>query len=225
MTKRFWEIDSLRGFAIVAMVLFHLLFDIRYLAKINLLTPVQWYLFPRIIGGTFIFLVGLSLTLGKSNVIKRGAKVFAWGAVITAVTWIAVPETAIWFGILHFIGLGIMLSYFFKDSNTLLWAGIVLFVGLNIQSFTVDFPWFMWIGLLPKNFYTLDYYPLIPWFGILLLGMYAGKKLYAQKKRNFQLVDYSKSQVVKVLALLGRHSLMIYLVHQPVLIGVIYLLV
>ncbi len=239
MQKRFWEIDALRGIAIVMMIVFHLLFDLAYFGKSGVsVSSGFWLVFARITATIFIFLVGVSLTLSYSRAKKRGTlrfrkylfrglQIFAWGLVITAVTMIFIGQGSIFFGILHFIGISIIVAYLFIRFRLLnLVLGILLIIFGNwIKEFTFDFPWLMWLGLQPANLYSFDYFPMLPWFGVVLLGIFFGNTLYKDHKRRFKLKNMSKKPAISWLSYLGRKSLIIYLVHQPVLVLLLYLFV
>ena len=239
--KRFWEIDFLRGIAILLMILFHALFDFNYFGGYNFdLHSGLWLYVGRTSALMFIFLVGVSLTLSHSNAIgmnmskremykkyiKRGGKIFSWGLIITLLTWLSLKDGVVVFGILHFIGLSIILAYPFlklRPHNLTIGAGII-FAGLHLDKFAFDFPWLIWLGLKPHNFYTLDYYPLFPWFGIILIGIFVGNSLYPNYTRKFDLKDRSGFLPIRLFCMLGRRSLLIYLIHQPILIALLYLL-
>jgi len=220
--KRFWEIDALRGLAVMAMIVFHFAFDLQYMAGVNLFSNSQWFWLPRLIGGTFIFLAGIATTLSKSDPLKRGAEIFAWGMLITAITWLAFPQATIWFGVLHFIGAGVIVSSYLKKYA--LPAGVAaLLTGAWLQVQMFSFPWLLWLGFGPSGMYMFDYYPLLPWLGVMLLGVYTGQKLYA-KKRLFKMPELGKVIGIKQLCFLGKNSLLIYLLHQPVLVLVVMLI-
>jgi Predicted membrane protein len=238
--KRFFEVDAFRGIAIFLMVFYHFFFDLNFLGIHEFNTHSGILL---IIGRTaailFIFLVGVSLTLSYSRIsstavstqdkflhnLKRGAGIFAWGLVITFVTAIALERGTIYFGILHLIGVSIVLAYpFLKYRNFSLIAGILfLFAGVIMGSAYADFPWLLWLGIKPYGFYTLDYFPLIPWFGVVLMGVFTGNSLYPGYHRGFRMCDCENNAVVRLLGYLGKKSLLIYLVHQPVIVGVLFL--
>jgi uncharacterized membrane protein len=234
--SRLWEVDLLRGIAIILMIIFNWSFALYYLNIYDLTSGfLYWYVFPRFIGGMFIFISGLSLTLFYSQIkskdahkkfLSRGMKIFGFGILITAITFLTFPSAFIIFGILHFIGISIILGQFFlkfKKLNLIL--GLILIAtGFYLQNFSFNFPWLLWLGFIPKNFYTFDYWPLLPWFGVTLLGMFFGNLLYKNGRRNFKIKDLSNSFIVKFLDYLGRNSLTIYLVHQPLLIIVLLLL-
>ncbi len=231
--KRFWEVDALRGLAIVMMVLFHLVYDLNFwgLWRVDLYSGFWWF-FPRAIAGTFILLVGVSLTLSLARAthtaggrlylryLRRGLRVLSWGLVITAVTWLFYRSGFVVFGILHFIGVAIILAYPFlklRYWNLLLGVALVV-VGVYLEGWSVETSWLFWLGLRPLHFQSVDYFPLIPWFGVVLVGVFLGNTLYAGYTRRFPLPDVSTSALVRWLGFLGRHSLLIYLTHQPILV-------
>ncbi|MBN2203104.1 MAG: DUF1624 domain-containing protein [Candidatus Aenigmarchaeota archaeon] len=223
MEKRFWEIDAIRGFTIINMVLFNYVFVLNFLGVIGFEFGISYAI---LIAGTFIFLSGISQTLGRNmknygfkKFLKRGIELLAWGLAITLATFAMFPDYFIMFGILQFMGMSVILGQFFhkfKEINLVL--GLVIFVsGFYLMSFSVNFPWLLWLGIPPEGFQTFDYFPIFPWFGLTLWGIYAGNEYYAKGKRSFKIPDVSKNPFVKVMSFLGRNSLKIYLLHQPVL--------
>lgn len=243
LNKRFWEIDSLRGIAIIMMVAFHLIFDLYYFGiyNFNVHSGFLWW-FARITAFIFIFLVGVSLSLSYSRTtflnnyknqkelffkyLKRGLKIFGYGLIITAVTWIFIGNGFIIFGILHLIGIAIILEYpFLKHKYINLILGIIFIAaGIYLMGFRFDFYGLLWLGFTPYSFYTLDYFPLLPWLGVVSLGIFFGNTIYENYARHFKLPDFSKYFPIKVLGFLGRYSLLIYLIHQPVILFVLYIL-
>lgn len=144
---------------------------------------------------------------------------------ITLVTYIVIGGRFIVFGILHLISISILLAYpllRLGRMNTLLGLAAIL-LGLYIQELDVDFFWLIWLGLAPRSFASLDYVPLLPWFGVVLMGMAGGALLYKDLVRRFPLPDISAWPPVRGLLFLGRNSLAIYILHQPLLLGLIYL--
>ena len=133
MKKRFWEIDALRGFAIINMIIFNYSFALSYLGIISLDLGIEYAV---AIASTFIFLSGISMTLMKNRTFKRflarGLSIFSWGLLITLVTFFAFPEAFIVFGILHFIGISIILGYFFLkfENLNLVLGGLIFILGL-----------------------------------------------------------------------------------------------
>ena len=235
MKTRFWEIDSLRGLAILMMISFHFLYDLNFFGNYNFnLHSGFWWLFARITAAIFILLVGISLTISYSRTkapftkyLKRGLKIFSWGLLITIATFIFLRNGFIIFGVLHFIGIAIIIAYpliRLRIRNLILGIFFIL-IGIYLSAFTFNFPYLLWLGLTPASFYTFDYFPILPWFGVILIGIFLGNKLYPNAKRSFNIIDLSKLRIIKLLSFLGRHSLFIYLLHQPVLIALLYLFV
>jgi len=240
LEKRFWEIDFLRGLAIIMMIIYHFLYDLNYFGNYNFdLSSGFWLYFARTTATIFILLVGISLTLSFSRTkiqkpkinlylkyLKRGLKIFSWGLIVTLMTWIFLREEFVIFGILHFIGISIILAYpFLKLRYWNLLIGIICIVfGMYLKNFTFDFSWLMWLGLRPHYLYTVDYFPIFPWFGIILIGLFFGNLLYPHYKRKFKLSNFSDFSFTKLFCFLGKHSLLIYLVHEPILIILLYLL-
>lgn len=241
LQQRFWEIDFLRGIAIIMMVLYHLLYNLHYFAHYNInVYSGFWMYFARTTATTFIFLVGVSLSVSFSRTKKihqdrnklfmkyfrRGLKVFSWGLIITLVTWIFLREGFVIFGILHLIGISIILAYPFLKLRywNLLIGLFCIFLGAYLKGFVFNFYWLSWLGFRPAQFYSVDYFPLLPWFGVVLIGIFFGNLLYLDHSRRFQLVDLSFFSGIKVFCFLGKHSLLIYLLHQPLIIAVLFLL-
>jgi len=236
--ERFWEIDFLRGVAIILMIIYHILFDLYFfdILEINLYSvPLLLFLYP--IGTIFLFLVGVSLSLSYSRVknvlsekeiwfkfIKRGLMIFVLGLIITVFTWFSLERGYVIFGVLHCIGLSIILSTpFFKLRFVNLSLGLFLvFVGIILRTMVFDFSYLLWLGFIPRGFYTVDYFPLLPWFGVVLIGMFIGNALYSDYKRSFHINDFSGFKFVKLFCFLGRNSLVIYFIHQPIILSLIY---
>ena len=238
-SRRFWEIDTVRGIAVVLMIFFHLMWDLSFFGVSSgsmLATP--WRIFARSIGSTFIFLLGLSLTLTYSRLrpkmegrqlfrkyLLRGAMIFGWGLVITAVTYLILGRGFVVFGILHLLGLSTILAYPFLRWR---WASLVAGIGIIVLGFYANdvmslSPWLLWLGVKQLGRYMVDYYPVLPWFGVALLGVFFGLSLYPGAIPRFHLPDLSHKAPVRGLTFLGRHSLVIYLVHQPIILGTLIL--
>jgi len=241
LQQRFWEIDFLRGIAIIMMVLYHLLYNLHYFVQYNVnVYSGFWMYFARMTATTFIFLVGVSLSVSFSRTkkiykdknklfikyLKRGLKIFSWGLIITLLTRILLGKAFVIFGILHLIGISIILAYpFLKLRSWNLLIGLIcIFLGVYLKGFAFNFYWLSWLGFRPAQFYSVDYFPLLPWFGVVLTGVFFGNLLYSDSTRRFQLADISFFPGAKTLCFLGKHSLLIYLLHQPLIIAVLYLL-
>ena len=222
------------------MVISHILYDLNYfkIYRTPLYSdPFVLLLYPVRI--TFLILVGLSLTLSYSKAkktltkkqlhfkfITRGFEIFWLGLLITLVTWYYLNEGFIIFGILHCIGLSIILSYpLIKYRIQPLIIGIIIIsLGVILHTMIFDFNWLLWLGFIPTRFYTLDYFPLFPWLGVVLIGIFLGNTFYQDGKRKFKINDMSKNIIIKFICFLGRYSLTIYLLHQLIIIAIIYLI-
>ena len=236
---RLWEIDFLRGIAIVVMICFHFLYDLN-LFGITHLSLYSGFFFFLAYGtaSLFIILFGISLTMKFSQLKKshqprsiylsnviRGIKIFALGLIITLVTFWYIPNRFIVFGILHFIGLSLMISYpFLSYKLRNVFIGLVfILIGYYLRIFSFDFSWGLPIGFIPQGFSTVDYFPFFPWFGVVLIGIAIGNIVYWNGERRYLLRDYSNRFPIPLFCFLGRNSLIIYFLHQPVLLGLIYL--
>jgi uncharacterized membrane protein len=221
MRERFWEIDFLRGIAIVMMVFFHAVFDLSFfgLWPVNVFEP-GWRIFAAVTASVFIVLSGISTTFSHSN-LRRGARIFLFGMLATAVTWLYLGTGFVVFGILHFIGFSAIVSKPFLKLGkwNLLLAACVIVAGLQTYSMQFGFPWLVWLGLMPQGFVSVDYFPVLPWFGLFLTGIYAGTRFYPGR-RTFRLPDLD-NPASGFFRFLGRHSLLIYLLHQVIIVAVI----
>jgi uncharacterized membrane protein len=237
---RLWEVDTLRGFAIVLMIFYHFVWDLEYfgLYRVNVLST-PWQTFARTIASTFIFVMGVSLTLSYAKAkrqaehsstlfkkyLRRGGQIFGLGMLITLVTYFFIGQRGfIIFGILHLLGASIILAYPFLPYSkwASLGAGLLVIGGtiFYLDRQVVTYPWLIWLGVKQAGTYMVDYYPLFPWFGVALLGIFAGQTLYPQGIPRLAWPDLAQIAPIRGLRFLGRHSLLIYLVHQPILIGV-----
>lgn len=238
-SSRFIELDILRGFAIAIMIFYHLLWDLDYFNIISL--DNNLYQSNRLFPAIFFILVGICLAISSSNrptsnerikhLFIRGSWIFSLGMVLTAITLVIIPEKPILFGALHCIGLSIVLSIpllKFKSYN-ILFAAVIVFIGLIVRSIPVENPSILHlaIGFNKAGIwnYTIDYFPLLPWFGVILIGVALGDILYKDNKRRFRIPDISKYKPATIFSWLGQHSLSIYLLHQPVIAGALFIFV
>jgi uncharacterized membrane protein len=238
--KRFWEVDLLRGVAVTMMIVFHILYDLNHFDIYKISLYSGYFLIYVYVGASiFIGLVGLSLSLSYSRIKnklskkelllkypQRGLMIFGLGLLITLATWLYLGEGFVVFGALHCIGISIILAYPFLQLRylNLVIGAILIIIGIILKSIVFDFPWLVWLGFRPSQFYTVDYFPLLPWFGVVLIGIFVGNSLYSNYSRQFPLKDLSQTCVMRFVGLLGRHSLIIYLVHQPILLVLISIL-
>lgn len=223
MTERLWQLDCLRGLAVVMMLVSNFLFDLFYFTAV--LNPASGFpaWLARATAGLFVFLAGISLTLsyarptarrqGFSKYLRRGAGIFALGMLITLATRIAVGRQYVVFGILHLIGSGIIISYpFLKHRRLALPAGLLILTAAPFMgNLRLDSGWLLWLGIQNPGFVSVDYTPLVPWFGIMLIGIALGGFVTTSPS------PVPAKHFIRLLAVCGRHSLMIYFAHQPLL--------
>lgn len=226
MKKRIWELDAFRGLCILGMVIVHLIYDV-----VTLYRLIDWEYSPIFIfisqwGGTlFLLISGISATLGSRSV-RRGLIVLGCGAVVSGVTLgmyllrFANKSIIIYFGVLQCLGLCMLLWPLFKRCPSWMLAvagGIFAAVGVYLRNVVlVDFPWLVWLGFTFPGFATADYFPMLPNLGFFLLGAVIGRTVYREKESLFPKVS-PKNPVVRFLTFFGKHSLLIYMLHQPVI--------
>lgn len=238
--ERLWELDCIRGVAICLVIVYHLFFDLAFFSIYALdFSSLPAKLSAYGVASTFLLLVGISLTLRRSQLrsieteketcvtlILRGLKLIIIALGITLATWLYLGEGFILFGILHCIGFSMILAIPFLSFRTAPLLGGLAFImlGVVLYTITIDSPYLLWMGIKPTVFYTVDYYPLFPWFGVILLGIFLGNRLYTNGKRVYTVPDWSPKTIVDVFSFFGRHTLIIYLIHQPLIVGILYLL-
>ncbi len=239
MVARFWEIDFVRGLAILGMVIYHLFFDLRLFYNSDI--PVDTsplLLLARLTAITFIFLVGVSASFQFHSLIKhsvstrkiiiifitRALVIFFWALIITVVTYLLFPTEFVFFGVLHLIGLSliILIPFLFINNKFLLFISGLIFIvtGLLIAGFNTSSHDLIWLGLRPRQFVSLDYFPLLPWFGLVLLGLLFGKVYPAWRQTHLK---KTSRNIFPLITLAGRHSLSLYLLHQPILVFGLFL--
>lgn len=223
--NRIWEIDALRGLCIPVMVLIHLIYDV-----VNLYGFVDWpypawySLFKNNYGAVFLLISGVSVTLGRRSA-HRGLTVFLWGMVVSVVTvgmyltGMAGRGIIIYFGVLHCLGTCMLLWPVFRplSPGTLAAVGMGLaLAGWWLRGQVWQMPVLMPLGFVFPGFASSDYFPLMPNLGYFLLGASFGKRYYSKRQSLLPRID-SGSAPIRALCWMGRHSLTIYLLHQPLL--------
>lgn len=229
MKQRIWELDALRGLCICGMVIVHLFYDLITFGGMKIAIP-QWAYFVQEYGHVlFVLISGICVTLGKKSV-KRGLYVLCAALLISYVTlfaeaFFAMRNLRIWFGILHLLGFCMVLYPLFKRLPHWVLAVIGLaFVALGfwMKGLRVDVDFLFPLGLRSGRVFTgSDFFPLFPGLGWFLLGAAIGKSVYVKKCS--LLPDWSR--FFRFFSFCGRHSLEIYMIHQPVLAGIVLFLV
>jgi uncharacterized membrane protein len=226
--SRILLLDAARGVALVAMAIFHSAWDMAFLglADIDPANDPGWKWFARIIAASFLAIAGASLALSTHErldwpvQLRRIAMIAAAAALVTLATWIALPRNYVWFGILHHIALASLIAL------PLARAPLVLPALLAVMAFALphlvshaafDVPWMHWLGLNRYVLPTVDYIPLLPWLGCVLAGLVAMR--LALVRPAGWMAWAPGGRVGLGLTWLGRHTLPIYLIHQPVLIA------
>jgi len=229
---RIWEIDFLRGLSIILMVFYHLGFDLTEFCGIRKIFGIAFNLYGTgltvaqyFFAGVFIVLSGISSTLSRSNV-RRALKILAVAIIITAITYLFNSSAAIYFGILHCLAVCILI-YGLTLQKAKAWTctaagafvfGLSLALSFIMGNVSVSFDWLLPFGISSHTLSSYDYFPLLPWFGVFLIGTALGKSVYAARQ---SLIP--KRLPESFINAAGRHSLLIYIVHQPVLLGILYL--
>lgn len=212
-------LDALRGMAVIWMIIFHAAYDLRMFHFLSWdFSQGFWFAFPRVIAFTFLFCVGLSLNFGHvpgpnwNSLAKRSFKLGAAALAVSIGTYFMFPTQWIYFGTLHCILVGSILGVLVVNHRTLCW---VLLITILTGQYLLEYD-IKWVSsVLQKP--SMDFIPIYPWFWAILLGIVSGPYL---SRINF----LNQMKPRPFLNLLGRHSLKIYLLHQPLLFGAIWVL-
>jgi uncharacterized membrane protein len=231
--RRIAAIDAIRGVAIVAMVIYHTSFDLsaRSLIPVNVVRDPIWIVFARSIATTFLLLVGVGLALAMRKgfrprpFLRRLGLIAGGAALVSLVTWWVEPEAFVFFGILHQIALASVLALPFLRLPSLVVIGVAIAVvalPFLYSSPVFDWPPLWWVGLSAIVPETVDYVPVFPWFGVVLLGTVLGRLLTADFLESGFARWYPSDRIARAMVWAGRWSLVIYLVHQPILYGLLW---
>lgn len=245
ITKRYHFIDTLRGITLVSMILYHLIWSMVYLWSVDLpwYQSAGAYFWQQTICWSFIFISGFSWCLG-SKPFRRGLLVFLAGVAVTVVTTLIMPEERIHFGILTLLGSSMLLTCLLRQFLEkipplvgLIFSSLLFLVTRNINNRELGFEGLsLWelpdilyqnnvtafLGFPHGNFYSADYFSLFPWFFLFLAGYFTFAAMTCPREEKRLPTFFQKG--VPPLAFLGRHSLLIYLLHQPVILLILYLL-
>jgi len=227
---RLAALDAARGVAIVLMIVFHLIWDLGNFGYIERGLPYSpgVQLFGHAIAIGFLSIVGVSLVLARAQ--GGGSGPFWWrigrvagaAALVSLATYLAFPQSFVFFGILHCIALSSLLAaplLLLRWPAALAAAALAIVAPLFLSSAVFDAPVLTWIGLSTYQPPTNDYRPVLPWSGYVFAGVAA-----AQFWRERALAPLAAAWKRGALSFLGRHSLSIYLLHQPALFALFYAL-
>lgn len=229
-------IDFVRGILILYVVFYHTLYDLDGIFGVTLpFLHTKWFEILRLcLVGMLIVLAGISCNLTRSN-LKRGVKTFLCGMVITAVTFVFMPEERIVFGVLHFFGVSMILYGLLEKvfRKIPMWCGFLLSLALFALTWNIYYG-FLGIGNIGIHFalpfenlftfilgfyapiYSSDYYPILPYFFLFLTGAFLGRDIKLRK-----LPAFCYNCGFGWLLCIGRHTLIIYMLHQPVVYGIL----
>ena len=227
-------LDAARGIALAAMIVYHFSYDLSFfrLIETDIVSHPGWRLFARCIAGSFLTIVGFSFVLSTRNGLnreawlRRVAMVAGAALLITVATRIALPENFIFFGILHHIALASLLApLFLRAPAPLIVLAALLSFALPwfVASPLLDPIWLSWLGFSRQSIHSADFVPLFPWFGWVLTGMVLARLALAKSPVGGWTRWRASAGPVRLATLAGRHSLSVYLLHQPILIGTLLL--
>lgn len=252
---RYRLLDTLRGFSLVSMFLYHTCWNLVNIYGFNWpwFVKTEGYLWQQSICWLFIFISGFCMSLKPdekpwSAVTKRGLTVMICGVLVTVLTLVFMPQSKIIFGVLFFLGFSIILTVWLQPllqkipaRAGLLSSTILLFIFRNINYGNLGFeniilyrlPDFLYehgmlgtfLGLQDKNFSSADYFSFIPWYFLFIKGYFICRVIlkHREAKGLTGLPDVFRKGI-PVLETLGQHSLLFYMLHQPVILLILSLL-
>lgn len=221
--KRIYELDLLRGIGIIAVVIFHFAWNICSKYKLEIINSAWVGILVNIFSGMLIFVSGASAQLGR-NTLKRGLAVFGCGLIVTAATYIVIPDSFIRFGILHLLGVSMITAAAVKKlgfSGMITGCAACVFIaaGIFVSELRVNTPYLFWLGLVTENYSAADHFPVLPWMGIFFAGYTFSVRFYKDRRSPFTKGRYKNN----LFSAAGRHSLAVYMIHQPILQLILYI--
>ncbi len=232
---RIAALDVARGLALIAMTSFHFSWDLEFFgyAEPGMTAAFGWKWYARGIAFTFLLLAGVSFALAHGNGIRRDrflrrlVQISASAAAISLATWYMTPDRFVFFGILHQIAAASVIALLFVGLPPLaILASAVVFLALPLmfRSELFEYTALWWTGLGQTLPLSNDYVPVFPWTGAVLLGLAVGKFIVTNRLvESLARGTKHAGRAASAIGFLGRHSLVYYLVHQPVLFGLLYL--
>lgn len=226
--ERVWELDALRGLFLLCMIGIHAVFDLQYFLQLDIRTSAVFDFIQNNGGILFIVISGICATLG-TRFLKRGLLVMACGGLISAVTWamtqvgMADDSIIIYWGVLHLLGFCMIFYGILRhlpSAMLVVLAAAFIAVGFWIGDIHPQTASFCFLGLTPDDFATSDFFPVFPYTGWFIFGIFLGRLLYKEKRTLLPRFP-SRLGVIRFLSFCGRHSLWIYLLHQPIVYGTV----
>lgn len=235
-TKRLELIDTIRGLTLISMIIYHFIWDLVYLYGADW----EWFkgstFWQQCICQTFIILSGFSFSLGRRH-LQRGLMVFGGGVLVSLATIIFLPTSRVLFGILTLLGTAMLIMIPLEKPlrkippflGAVISLAIFLFTRnccygfVGFCNFKIALPSWLYqnyftafLGFPQSGFYSMDYFPIFPWFFLFAFGFFLYKLL---EKRNLNKTLFAKGRL-PVVSFLGKHSLFVYLIHQPIIYGI-----
>lgn len=229
---RYPEIDAFKGASIIGMAVYHFLYDLHYFFGIS----QPFFSLPnqtgRVIGSCFLLMTGMcfSISVSRSSqegrfkkAVKRFLMLSGYAMCISIVTRIFIGDAYVRFGMLHLLAVSSLLHPLFAHQTkaSLITASLVFFLAAYPLGIDGGGANLFFLGIAPPAFDSVDHYPIIPWFGMTLVGISLGNAMYGSRSSQLQM-RLSKLRYPQWLLWFGKHSLPVYLVHQPVLLAVLY---
>ena len=213
------ELDSLRATALVMMLVLNFVTDLNHFGIMNTETGDQWWWLARIAASLFVGISGVSYFLAHrleydfTKTSGRTQRLIFWAFVITIITYIFEPSAYVRFGVLHLLALASIVAFpVARKPEFALGIGLILLIiPLSSNSNLV------WLGLRETGFLAVDYFPLNPWLGIFFIGLALASRIYPEGK------PLTEIQWPEKWLWFGRNTLTIYVIHQPILIGLLIL--
>ena len=232
--RRLDWVDALRGVAVGLMIVYHVAWDLDYFrfVRVALFTDPFWLGMRAFIPGLFLALSGLSLVLARRRGFRarpfwcRVGLLILCAVAITVASYVAFPRSFIFFGIIHSIALASLLAQGFMTlpAWTAVAGAAICFAAPHFLAHPFfDQAWLQWVGLMTYFPDTNDYVPVFPWFGAVLLGLALGRWLESRDGTPHLDAWRARGPIPRLTAAAGRHALPIYMMHQPALLGVLYL--
>lgn len=231
--QRYAAIDALRGTAIWLMFFYHFSWDLAYFGftDFQVVTNPYWMWFARFIAGTILLVMGISQGIVSKRefdlraFLRRLAIITACAATISIGTYLMDPGVFIFFGVLHHIALVSILMLLAVRLPTATLGLLAAFCLIVPKFFTHEIffaKWLWWVGLTPVSPPALDYVPLLPWFAVSLIGVIVGRYLFTGSGPRILGAWQPMNAASRLIHLAGRHSLLLYMIHQPILFGAVY---
>lgn len=233
---RFAIVDGVRGVAILLMFVYHFTWDLSYFgfSDADLFGDPFWIGFVWLIVSIFLSVSGFAFALAEHRGTPPGARIRrlvligVCAGLVSLATYIVDAHSFVFFGILHHVFLASLLLLLLRSlpSSLLLLVGLVCLAAPYLfASDTFAYSWLLWLGLSPYPVLSVDYVPLIPWVAAPLFGLVAGRRAVQAERLQRLFIWRPEDPIGKTVRLLGRHSLLVYVIHQPILFGGLWLYV